>query len=102
MIKNAQSTLQTIGEHKAELHSLGVVRVGVFGSVARGKASANSDVDVMVDFVPNKKTYRNFFGTATLLESILQSPVDVITPASVSPYLKPYIEKDIQYVQISH
>jgi predicted nucleotidyltransferase len=36
--------------HDAELRELGVLHVDVFGSVARGEATAESDVDLLVDF----------------------------------------------------
>lgn len=99
-MKDANSIRSIIQSHSDKLRSFGVARIGIFGSVSQGKATASSDVDVLLDFNIGKKTYRNFIGTTTFLEKILHNPVDAITPDSVSPYIKPYIEKDIQYVQI--
>jgi len=101
-MKSAQSILSTIYANTDTLRSYGVTKIGLFGSAARGESTPSSDIDVVLDFETGKKTYRNFIGTATFLEQILNRPVDVITSTGVSPYLKPYIKKDIQYVQIKH
>jgi len=99
-MKDTKLIQSLIQSHSDKLRSFGVTRIGIFGSVSQGKATASSDVDVLLDFNTGKKTYRNFIGTANFLEEILNNPVDAITSGSVSPYIKPYIEKDIQYVQI--
>ncbi len=99
-MKNTQSILSAIQSHSKQLRAFGVARLGIFGSQARGTATQSSDLDVLLDFDSGKKTYRNFMGTAIFLEQILNCPVDPITSASISPYLKASIEKDIQYVQI--
>lgn len=95
-----QSIVSTIQSHAPQLRSYGVTRIGVFGSQIRGTATERSDVDVLVDFASGKKTYRNFIGTTSYPEEILQRPVDTITAHSISPYFKPYIEKEIRYVRI--
>jgi uncharacterized protein len=56
----------------------GASNVRVFGSVARGDATANSDVDVLVDLEPN----RSLFDLGAFLEdlkSLLGCRVDVVT-----------------------
>lgn len=60
----------------------GVSRAGVFGSVARDEARADSDVDVIVEF----SSPPNFGGFAALrkrLEALLGHPVDLVTPDSL-------------------
>jgi uncharacterized protein len=42
--------IQTLRNHRDELRVAGVVHLSVFGSVARGDASQQSDVDLMADF----------------------------------------------------
>ena len=91
----------TLEQQKPTLRKFGVSRIGIFGSSTRTDATPESDIDMMVEFDPDKKTYRNFFGTATYLESLFKNPVDLVTPQAISPHIKPYIDKDIQYVQIS-
>ncbi|MBI4066656.1 nucleotidyltransferase family protein [Candidatus Gottesmanbacteria bacterium] len=96
-----QTVRSTIEQHKHELRDFGLRRVGIFGSLARDSATAKSDIDLLLDFDPDKKTYRNFFGGTVCLETLLRRPVDTVTPQGLSPYIKPYVERDITYVQIT-
>lgn len=59
-------------------------RVRVFGSVARGDASAGSDIDLLVDF----ETGSSLFDLLHLqhdLEELLGRPVDVISTGGLTP-----------------
>ena len=47
--------IETLRAHQDELRAAGVVRLSVFGSVARGEASQQSDVDLMADFDRSKR-----------------------------------------------
>ena len=93
--------LEDIRSHAAEIRSLGIARVGMFGSMVRGEAGADSDVDLLVEFIPGRKKYRSFVKSWELLETIAGRPVDVVTPEALSPYIKPHVEKDIVYVETS-
>ena len=46
--------LTILREHEAELRAKGVAHLRLFGSVARDEATELSDVDVLVDFEPEK------------------------------------------------
>jgi len=97
-----QSVTQTLTAQKDELRGFGLRRIGIFGSTARGESSVSSDIDLLLDFDPAKKTYKNFIASTTFLEQLFNRPVDAVTPQALSPYIKPHIEKDITYVQISN
>lgn len=65
----------------------GVIRAGVFGSVARGEASKKSDVDVLIKFSKGK----SFFDLVRLereLRVVLGRKVDLLTYDSVNHLLK--------------
>ncbi len=94
--------LHTIEEHKKSLREFGISRIGVFGSQYTGAATEKSDIDLLVDFIPNQKTYRNFLGSSEVLESLFTRPVDIVTADGLSPLIKPHIEKNIHYVQITN
>ncbi len=49
------SVIQTLREHERELRAAGIVHLRLFGSVARGEASAQSDVDLMADLDRSKR-----------------------------------------------
>ena len=46
--------LRILREHEAELRALGVTRLWLFGSLARGEARPDSDVEVLIDIVPGR------------------------------------------------
>ncbi|NOT08363.1 MAG: nucleotidyltransferase [Gemmatimonadales bacterium] len=76
---------------QTEIFRLGVRRLALFGSVQREVAQADSDVDLLVEFTVGEKTYDRFLSLAELLERILERPVDLLTPESLSPFLGPHI-----------
>ena len=82
----------------SRLIKLGVRSIGLFGSFARDQALPESDVDILVEFHPDKKTFDNFMDTCFLLEELFGRKVEVVTPESMSPYIRPYIEKELEYV----
>jgi predicted nucleotidyltransferase len=50
-----EHVIATLRAHEAELKSAGIVRLSLFGSVARGDSTPQSDVDLMADFDSSKK-----------------------------------------------
>jgi len=93
--------ISSIEKSKARLASLGVKSIGLFGSFVRGQAGRESDVDLLVEFDSGKKTYDNFIDTCFLLEELLGRRVELVTKDSLSPYIKPYILKEVEYVTLS-
>ena len=76
---------------EAEILGFGVSRLALFGSVERDAAREDSDVDILVEFRPGEKTFDHFMALGDLLEHVLQRPVELVTPESLSPFLKPHI-----------
>lgn len=99
---NLTDTKTAIERQKQHLRALGLKRIGIFGSSARGELGVKSDVDVILDFDRTKKTYRNFIQTTFFLETLLGRSVDALTPQGLSPHIKPYIDRDVTYVQIAN
>jgi uncharacterized protein with HEPN domain/predicted nucleotidyltransferase len=85
-------------EHREHIKALGVHRLGVFGSFVRGEQTEQSDVDILVQFAPGKKSFDNFIQLAFLLEELLHRRVELVTFESVSPYIRPYILREVEYV----
>ncbi len=77
------------------LKQAGVIRSSLFGSVVRGEANAESDIDILIEF-PKGKNLLDFVGLEMELEGVLGQKVDLVTFKSVHPLLKAYIEKDRQ------
>ena len=73
---------------------MGVVRLALFGSTARGAASDTSDIDILVAF-DGPATSRRYFGVQFYLEDLLGRPVDLVTEKALRPELRPYIQRDL-------
>ena len=76
----------------------GVRKIGIFGSFVRDDATLHSDVDVLVEFDPDRKTFDNFMNLSFFLEDILKRRVEVVTTNSLSPHIGPRILASVEYV----
>ena len=81
-----------------EIRALGVERLALFGSVVRGEARPDSDVDLLVQFSPGAKTYDHFLALSELLEARLGRRVELVTLEALSPFLGPRILAEAQDV----
>jgi predicted nucleotidyltransferase len=61
--------------------------LSVFGSVARGEARPESDVDLLVEFSAPVGLFE-FVRLRRFLEEILGARVDLVTPDALKPQLK--------------
>ncbi|MEN6577462.1 MAG: nucleotidyltransferase family protein [Phycisphaerales bacterium] len=88
--------VEVLQEHRERLKKLGVERIDLFGSAARGELGSHSDVDMVVEF--SQTTYRRFVQVKSFLESVLGRKVDLLTPPAVQGRLKQEIERDLIHV----
>jgi len=72
----------------------GVQRLSLFGSVARHEATAESDIDLLVEFV-GPATFDRYMDLKFFLEELLQCRVDLVTEGALRPRLKSAIEKEL-------
>ena len=79
--------LQRLSEVRAELASLGVRSLDLFGSVARGEGRAGSDVDLLVQFESPVGLF-HFFRVQRRLEEILGCRVDLVMRDAVKRQLR--------------
>jgi hypothetical protein len=80
---------------------LGVKNLGLFGSFVRGEQTPQSDIDILVEFLPGKHTFDNFMEVSFLLEELLGREVEIVTREALSPYIGPFILKEVQRVPIA-
>jgi predicted nucleotidyltransferase len=100
-ISNKAELFKAFLKHRARLEQFGVKRCGVFGSFARGMQSNQSDVDILVEFEPGKKSFDNFMGLAFFLEETIGRRVELVTPEALSPYIGPHILREVEYASTS-
>ena len=76
----------------------GVRRIALFGSVARGEDTSASDIDILVTLRPrDERPPLGLFQWIALEEELsrrLGRKVELVTEDGVSPYIRPYIERD--------
>ncbi len=85
--------LRTLGEHRDELVNHGVGSIAVFGSVARGEARPESDVDLLVDF-SQPVGLSELVDLKNDLEELLGCSVDLMTRDSLKRQLRERILKE--------
>jgi predicted nucleotidyltransferase len=66
----------------------GVQSLALFGSMARGEAHPGSDLDLLVTFEPGRTPGLAYFALQDELTALLGQPVDLNTPAFLSPYFR--------------
>lgn len=65
----------------------------IFGSVARDDATAQSDVDVLVDF-GGPPTFDRYMDLKFYLEDLLETRVDLVTESGLRDRVRPHVEKE--------
>jgi predicted nucleotidyltransferase len=74
--------MEILRSHQAELRDAGGKTLKLFGSVARGEAGPESDIDILVEFSrPNGLLA--FVGRKRRLAELLGRPVDLVTPEAL-------------------
>ena len=97
LAQNKEQIFQLMKDNRDALGGLGVYRFGLFGSFVTGKQNSESDVDLLVEFRPGRKSFDSFMSLAFLLEDIFGRRVDLLTPESLSPYIGPKILAEVEY-----
>ncbi len=100
-VNNKEALLQLLTGHSKEIKSFGVKQLGLFGSFVHDTAiHPDSDIDLLVEFEPNEKTFDHFMDLSFYLEELLGRKVELVTPQSLSPHIGPYILKQVQHVSL--
>ena len=97
-VQTKEQVLSLLQEHRHHICAFGVRRMGLFGSFAREQQGHESDVDMLVEFAPGRKTFDAFIQLAFFLEALFGRRVELVTPESLSPYIGPYILREMEYV----
>jgi len=75
------------------LREVGATRSALFGSMARGEATPESDVDLLVE-LPEHLTLLDIVGLQQKLEDTIRRKVDLVEYDAIKPRLKKYILSD--------
>ena len=86
--------IEALRAHEADLHQAGAARLYLFGSVSRGKARPDSDVDLFFDTDNPRFSLIELVNVQDRVSDILGTEADVMTRASLHPMLRPRIEAE--------
>lgn len=90
--------IATLKAAEPELRAKGVTRAALFGSVARGDAGSDSDIDIMVDIDP--EAHVGVYGLVDIvnvIRDLFPGKVDVSDRESLRPFVRPSAERDAIY-----
>jgi predicted nucleotidyltransferase len=85
--------LSTLRGHRARFDELGVRRLGIFGSFARGEARPDSDLDVLVEF--ERTTFDGYMDLKFYLEDLFGRRVDLVLADRIKPLLRDRILSEV-------
>ncbi len=95
---DSQQIIATLQKFEPDLRARGVRHAALFGSVARGTAGPESDIDIMIDIDPaaDLDVYA-YAGLKRYVAELFTGPVDVVNREALRPYLRPPAEAEAVY-----
>ena len=101
-VKNSSTKtdiLEKLEDNITTIKKFGVKRIGLFGSAVRGELKDESDIDLIIEFEEECEKFSNLMNLYFYLQGLLNRKVDLVTSDSISPYLAPYILKEVKYIE---
>jgi len=88
--------IKKLEKEKEKIKSKGVKKIGIFGSVIKGKKNPN-DIDFLVEF--RKTNADNYFGLLYYLEKLFNKKIDLVIESGLKPEVE-YVKQEVEYVKI--
>jgi len=89
--------IEKLVKHRSEIEKFGVEKIGIFGSLLKGETTG--DVDILISFKENEESFQNLMDLYYFLEDTLKTQIDLVTTNALSPYIGPYILREIEYIE---
>jgi hypothetical protein len=88
----SKEALRRLSRNEQKLRGFHVRHIAVFGSTARDQADEHSDVDVLVEFVPEAPVgLFVFVEVLDFLGDVLGTRIDLATPGALRPEMREQI-----------
>ena len=79
--------LAILRQHADTLRNRGIRHAALFGSVARGDAGPESDIDILIELAPEAELdLFAYAGLTTYIAALFSGPVDVVDVDALKPY----------------
>jgi uncharacterized protein len=86
--------LALLRDQAADIRALGATSLYLFGSAARGEATETSDVDLFIDYDPDRFSFVELVRMRERLSHVLRRPADLTTREGLHPLLRTDIEAE--------
>ncbi len=86
-----------LSENKEILKRYKVKSIALFGSYVKNEQTEDSDIDFLVEF--EEDTYNNFVNLIFALENLFKKEVTVVSIEDLSPYIRPYVLKEVEKIE---
>ena len=90
---NQDDIIANLSSRREDFARFDVASLSVFGSFARGTATAASDIDVLVRFATTP-TFDRYMDLKAMIESVTGRRVDLVTDSALRPEMRPQIERE--------
>jgi predicted nucleotidyltransferase len=91
---NQKQVLKRIQANQARLTQLGVASLSLFGSMARGDSTEDSDIDLLVSF-DGRASFDRYMDLKLFLEDLLGRRVDLVTEQALREEIRAHVEQDL-------
>ena len=85
--------IKKLRENRVFLNQVGVKKLYLFGSHARGEQTTQSDLDFVVEL--QKKSFDSFMDLKLFLEKLFECHVDLVLADSLKPRLRTHIMREM-------
>ncbi|MEO1672541.1 MAG: nucleotidyltransferase family protein [Cyanobacteria bacterium J06631_2] len=94
---NSDDVLNTLAQNRQAIRNLGVSSLALFGSVAVDRATADSDLDFLVEF-EGTSTFDRYMDLKFFLEDLFNVPIDLVTKRSLKKEISQKVLQEAIYV----
>ncbi len=96
---SSPTSIATLRAHAPALRKRGVEHLYVFGSVARGDAGVDSDIDLAIDVAPDADfSLLDLVGVQQQAEDLLGWPTDLVERKTLKRFVRPEVEREATQV----
>ena len=95
---NCAAAIDILRANERDLRARGVVRVAVFGSVARNEARKNSNVDILIEIDPRARiSIYQYVGLKRIIAGLFPGKADVVEAKALKPGISDTARRDAVY-----